>query len=260
MQKIFSSRKTALVIVTAVLLSWQAPGLAREIRTVALDDETEVDIRVFPASGEVLLLGFNCDEGVAGREELTAAQLADDGIEVWMPDMLSAYLLPNLSSSVGKIPAQDVVTLIEAAYRATGKRTYLIAGDRATDLLLRGVVASEAGKPAAEGALAGAVLLFPRLLAGEPDPGKEPVYVDAVGKTRLPLLVLEGGHTPNRWFLPHLVAALRAGGSPVDARLMPDLRGRFYNRPDADMTESTAAEQLAGLIKASLLSLRRMNP
>ena len=251
-------RTIALAIVTAALLPWQAQS--RETRTVTLNDETEVEVRVFPGEGEILLLGFNCDEGVAGREELTAAQLAADGIEVWMPDMLSAYLLPNLPSSIAKIPAADIVTLIDSARRETGKQVYLIGGDRAADLVLRGAAAWEQQHRDDTSALGGAVLLFPRLLEGEPDPGREPVYIEAVGRTSLPLLVLEGGHTPNRWFLPHLVAALEAGGSPVEARIMPRVRGHFYNRPDADWVESTAAEQLAGLIKSSLLLLRNMKP
>ena len=77
---------------------------ADEIKTIEADDETEIDVRVFEADGDKLLLGFACDQGSSMAEEQTAQSLAMDGIEVWMPDMLSAYMLPKLRSSLHEIP------------------------------------------------------------------------------------------------------------------------------------------------------------
>jgi hypothetical protein len=187
-------------------------------------------------------------------EEQTAQALAMDGIEVWMPDMLSAYMLPKLRSSLLEIPTNGLEKIIEEA-KKTGKKVYLVASGPDTELILR--VAQEWEKLHADSPLGGAVLMFPRLNKGKPEPGKPPVYQDAVGKTKLPIMVLEGGRTPNRWGIGHLTSALKKGGSTVYAKLIPDVRGYFFKREDPNMPESLVTSQMPGLIKASLFFLGR---
>lgn len=215
-------------------------------------DEGAIDVRVFSASGDTLLLGFPCDEGKSIAEEKTAASLAEDGIEVWMPDMLSAFMLPNVRSSRAKIPASSILAVIKAAMQS-GKKVYLIASGPDTEIILRGASAWEQGhnRP-----LAGAVLLFPRLFKTEPVPGVIPEYVDVVGQTRLPLMLLEGERTPNRWGIKSLSSELGRGGSAVYAKLIPMVRGYFFKRQDANRSEDVVTSQLAGLIKVSLYYLR----
>lgn len=222
--------------------------------SVTAPDDTEVEIRVFPAEGDRLLLGFACDEGVSVSEEKTARSLSDDGIEVWMPDMLGSYMLPKNRSSLSQIPTGSLTKVISQAMQ-TGKQVYLIAGGPDTELVLRAAQAWEGGGH--EETLAGAVLMFPRLNAGQPVPGQEPVYVAPVGKTRLPLMVLEGERTPNRWGMPHLTQALAAGGSALQSKVIPDVRGYFFKRPDANMPEEVVTSQLGGVIKASLYFIER---
>ncbi|MEJ2308572.1 MAG: hypothetical protein P8Z78_04540 [Gammaproteobacteria bacterium] len=226
-----------------------------EIRTLEIGDD-EVDIRIFKADGDTLLLGFACDEGQSIAEEATAHSLAEDGIEVWMPDMLGGYMLPKTRSSIYSIPSEGLYAVMDNAM-ATGKQVFLIASGPDTELVLRVANEWEARHDGAAG-LAGVILMFPRLGEGKPEPGKEPVYVEAVGKTReVPLLVFEGERTPNRWGIKHLTAALAKGGSHVHAKLIPDVRGYFFKRQDANMPEEVVTTQLAGLIKASLFFLGR---
>jgi len=231
---------------------------AREVRTLTLNDNDQVDVRVFATSGGLpLLLGFPCDEGKSQSEEATATSLSQDGVEVWMPDMLSAYMLPNVRSSLQQIPTGALVALVDAA-AATGKDVYLIASGPDTELVLRAAAAWEAAHPKG-GGLKGAILLFPRLNATDPEPGKPPEYVADVGTTKLPILVLEAERTPNRWGITHLTKALEQGGSPVYAKLIPDVRGYFFKRDDANMPENVATSQLSGLIKAGLYYLRSVH-
>jgi hypothetical protein len=235
-----------------LLATIASAGQVKQIKTIELDDAS-IEVRVFSASGDVLLLGFPCDEGKSLEEEKTAMSLSQDGIEVWMPDLLSAYMLPDLRSSLTDIPVQAVMALIDKAM-STGKTVYLIASGPDTELVLRG--ASQWEKKHHK-SLAGAVLLFPRLFQQSPEPGVEPKYVDAVGKTRLPVMVLEGERTPNQWGINKLVRALQKGGSPVYAKLLPSVRGYFYSRQDANRSEEVMTSQLAGLIKVSLYYLKR---
>ena len=223
---------------------------AKEYRTIETD-EADVEVRVFPADGDVLLLGFPCDEGKSIAEEKTAQSLSNDGIEVWMPDLLSGFMLPKVRSSLVESSTDTLISLIEEASK-TGKQVYLIASGPDTELILRAASKWEAqgNKP-----LAGAVLMFPRLFKEEPVPGVVPEYVDAVGKTQLPIMLLEGGRTPNRWGLNTLRHELEKSGSEVTSKVIPKVRGYFFKRQDANRSEDVVTSQMAGLIKVSLFYL-----
>ncbi len=246
------------LLVAAGLMAGAAQAM--EPITIMLNDDTEVDIRDYIAEGDEMLLGFACDQGGGSNEERTASMLAEDGIETWMPDMLSAYMLPKLPSSIKSISGDDIVKVIENAYNKTGKKVYLIAGGNAAAVALNGAAKWKEKYPQADSqgenhGLGGIIMLFPRLNAKPPEPGKPPVYIDAVGKTDVPILILEGERTPNRWGLPLLKKKLEAGGSRVMTMIIPAVRGYFYNREDSNLAEDVVTAQLAGVIKASLYTL-----
>ena len=236
-----------LFVIAAAL---QSNVHAKEIKTIETD-EADIEVRVFPADGNVLLLGFPCDEGKSNAEEKTAQSLADDGIEVWMPDMLSGFMLPKVRSSLGDISTDTLTAVIDEAIK-TGKQVYLIASGPDTELILRAASQWEASN---EETLAGAILMFPRLFKETPVPGEVPEYVDAVGKTRLPIMLLEGGRTPNRWGINTLSQQLQKGGSKVTAKVIPKVRGYFFKRQDTNRSEDVVTSQMAGLIKVSLFYL-----
>ena len=237
---------TLLVFIVAV----QSNVQAKEIKVIETD-EADIEIRVFPADGDVLLLGFPCDEGKSIAEEKTAKSLADDGIEVWMPDMLSGLMLPKVKSSLGAISTDTLTVIIDEAVK-TGKKVYLIASGPDTELILRAAAHWEAEN---EETLAGAILMFPRLFKKTPVPGEMPEYVDAVGKTRLPIVLLEGGRTPNRWGINTLSHELQKSGSSVIAKVIPKVRGYFFKRQDTNRSEDVVTSQMAGLIKVSIFFL-----
>ena len=243
-----------LKLILSILLLFSFPVYAGyQIKSIETDD-ADIDVRVFQSSGDKLILGFACDQGASVEEEKTSQKLSDDGIEVWMPDMLSAYMLPNVRSSLGKIPTDGLEKVLEAAVK-TKKKIYLVASGPDTELILR--LAQHWESKHKESPLGGAILMFPRLNKSAPEPGKPPVYQDAVGKTRLPIMVLEGERTPNRWGIGHLTASLKKGGSTVYAKLIPDVRGYFFKRKDPNTPENLVTFQMPGLIKASLFFLGR---
>jgi len=224
------------------------------IKTITTEDDSEIEVRIFPAEGDKLLIGFACDQGSSVAEEMTAQALANDGIEVWMPDMLSAYMLPKVRSSLSDIPTDGLVKIIQEA-KKSNKKIYLVASGPDTELVLRATADWEKSHASDENLLGGAILMFPRLNKSKPEPGKPPEYQDAVGKTKLPLIVLEGERTPNRWGVGHLTNSLKKGGSTVYAKLIPDVRGYFFKRNDPNVPEDLVTSQMSGLIKASLFFL-----
>jgi hypothetical protein len=238
------------VLFYSLLLLFTSNVQAKVIKNIETDD-ADVEVRVFPAEGDVLLLGFPCDEGKSVAEEKTANSLAEDGIEVWMPDMLGSLMLPKVRSSLESIPTQSIISIISEALK-TGKKVYLIASGPDTELILRAASEWEA-----EGhePVAGAILMFPRLFKGTPVPGEIPEYVDAVGKTKLPIMLLEGGRTPNRWGLNTLSHELQKSGSEVISKVIPKVRGYFFKCQDVNRSEDVVTSQMAGLIKVSLFYL-----
>jgi len=214
-----------------------------------------VDIRQYKADGDKLLLGFACDEGTGEAEMNAASLLSDTSMEIWMPDLLSAHFLPKLKSSLAEIPSEDVVSLIDEAIASSGKQVYLISSGGGSALLLRGLVQWEQQNPDRLNELNGVILLYPRLNAKAPEPGKDPVYIDAVGKTQTPIAILEGSKTPNSWALPALKEKMQAGGSLVTTALIPGVRGFFYEREKQSLPEDIATSQLAGLVRASVIKL-----
>jgi len=239
------------VLLMVLMLASGSALAAYEINVINTDD-TEIDVRVFKADGDKILIGFACDQGTSIAEEQTAQTLAKDGIEVWMPDMLSALMLPKVRSSLSEIPTDALESILENATKG-GKKVYLIASGPDTEIILR--VAQDWEKKHKNTPLGGAILMFPRLNKSKPEPGKQPEYQDAVGKTRLPLMVLEGERTPNRWGVGHLTSSLKKGGSTVYAKLIPSVRGYFFKRDDPNIPENLVTKQMSGLIKASLFFL-----
>jgi len=253
----FSKLRTAVFLMGLSMLFISVNGVASdEVKTFTTSDDTEIDVRIFSAKGKKLLIGFACDQGSSIAEEKTAIALAEDGVEVWMPDMLSAFMLPKVRSSLSDIPTDGLIKIIKEAQK-TKKKVYLIASGPDTELVLRAITDWEKTHAGSDSLLGGGVLMFPRLNKGKPEPGKAPEYQDAVGKTKSPLIILEGERTPNRWSVGHLTQSLKKGGSTVYAKLIPDVRGYFFKRSDTNAPEDLVTSQLSGLIKASLFFLGR---
>ncbi len=242
-------------VLVSLSLCFTLPAQETEVFTIDLEDDNSVDVRQFKSDGENLLLGFACDEGTGQAESQTAALMADGDLEVWMPDLLGAHFLPKLKSSLIEVPEDDIIRLIDTALAQSDKKLYLISSGPGSTVLLRGLAAWEANNPDRLNELHGTILLFPRLAAIPPEPGKDPVYIDAVGKTKTPIAILEGARTPNQWSLPGLKKQMEAGGSIVTTALIPGVRGFFYNQEDPNMSENIVTSQLSGLIKASLVKL-----
>ena len=94
------------------------------------------DYQAFPANGERLLLWVASERGRAEPEMRAAQKLAEQGVEVWSLDLVNAYFLPQLSSSMDEVPAQDLADWLRAA-QAGGKQVVVYTVARAAVPVLR---------------------------------------------------------------------------------------------------------------------------
>ena len=244
---------------TLLCLSLLSPPLHAEVRhdSVMLTEELEMDLRYFSAAGDTMLLGFPCDQGTGRAEAAAGEVLSGRGIEVWLADLLGAHFLPIAPSSMRALEGEEVAHLIEHAMGKNDKRIVLTASGYGAIPALRGARIWHRQHPE-DKRLAGAILFYPILTAHEPEPGKPLEYLEVVGDTRLPVVIMQPGNTPTRFWVKKLKKTLEKGGSRVHVELLPEVRSRFYSRPDATSAENAMAQRLPELVEQALEKLRTL--
>lgn len=231
-------------------------GAAPQEGALVLSDRTEVPLQIYPARGRQALLWLPSEVGRVAAEDGIARALARAGVEVWRADVLGARFLPEARSSLEEVPAEDVSALIAHVADRTGKAVYLIAAERGAVPALRGAQHWKRAHPDAA-ALAGAVLLSPNLYVAAPEPGAEAHYLPVVAETRLRIFILQPERSPWYWRLERLKTEFQRGGSTVATRVLPEVRDRFYFRPDASAREDAQARALARLVTEALSQLQK---
>jgi len=186
-----------------------------------------------------------------------AAQLARLGIEVWLVDLFNANFLPVAASSMDKIPAVQITALITSAYTRTAKKIYLLTSGRGAVPMLRGARHWQQQNPAGQ-ALAGVILLSPKLFIETPDPGLEGRLMPISTASNLPLYILQPALSPWFWKLSTLLAALEKNGSEVYVQRLDKVRDRFYFRPDAVQDEHALTEKLPALLQQAAQLLQAL--
>lgn len=247
-----------LLILCAVLgLSLSSRVLAEEndFITIEVNDEVEVEIQQIGKTGRVSLIWFTCNQGETSVEYTTALELAKVGYQVYLPDMLSAHFLPPTPSNIATLEPLEMSQIINQIIALNPKAEYfLIGAARGAVPVLKALAAPELKhKPAIKGAL----LITPRITAESPEPGMDPVYIPEAGQSIVPIKILEGSRTPNRWGLPHLAETLSQSGSRVDTALIPGVRGFFYLRNDKNAAEKNMTELLDHTIFEHIESMRQ---
>jgi hypothetical protein len=216
-----------------------------------------MDLRYFPADGDTLLLGFPCDQGTGRAEAAAGDILSTRGIEVWLADLLGAHFLPIAPSSMRSLEGEEVALLIDYAVKQNDKRIVLIASGYGAIPALRGARLWRQQHPD-DRRLGGALLFFPMLTAHAPEPGKPLEYLEVVHQSNLPIVIMQPGNTPTRFWVRKLKKALEEGGSRVHVELLPGVRSRFYSRSDATPTENAMAQRLPELVEQALTKLHTL--
>ncbi len=215
--------------------------------SIPLADGNEVFVSRYPAAGDRLFVFLPGEDGFQAGEQAAAKSLQQAGDEVWLADLFESRFLPVVPSSLARIPAGDVLALISRAV-ATGKRVFLLGTGRGILPLLRGAHAWQRQHPG-DRRLAGVILISPQFFVQTPDPGEAEALLPVVSRTNLPVFIIQPRLSPWFWKLDRTVPALETSGSDVYLRILPEVRDRFYYRPDATATEQATAGQLPQYIK-----------
>jgi hypothetical protein len=258
-QKTATSPAGSLLIVL-LLIVVAAPLFAAEEQheSVMLSEETEMDLRRFPSEGSELILGFPCDQGMGEAEAQSGEVLSERRLEVWLADLLGAHFLPTAPSSMRSLEGAEVANLIQhAVTERSDKRIVLTASGYGAIPALRGALIWQQQHPE-DKHLLGAILFFPMLTATTPEPGKPIEYLPVVSQTRLPIVMMQPGNTPTRFWAGKLKKELEKGGSRVHIELLPKVRGFFYSRADATAEERAMAQRLPELVEQAVATLKQL--
>jgi len=220
-------------------------------------NDTDISIQVKKAQGNVVAIWLPSEAGPQPVDDQLAVDLAQLGIEVWRVDLLEAHFLPVLESSMDKLPAEDIVALVNHAIKGTGKKILWITGGRGAIAVLRGLHAWQLnGGDSSK--IVGAVLFSPKLFVETPDPGKSGELMPIVSATNLPIYFIQPQQSPWYWKLNQMTSALERGGSDVFIRILPKVRDRYLFRADTTEREKQFASHTPRLILQALHQLESL--
>jgi len=242
--------KNLLLVITLLF----SPFAQADSLNIAVDDETEIPVQTFNASGDSLYIWLPSEAGFLPNEYQSARTLQQRGISVWFANTLEARFLPTAPSSLLKIPDSDVQALIDYALQNTSKTIYLVAQGRGVISVLRGVARWQ--QTSANTRFGGSILISPQLFVATPDPGVAANLMPIVSSTNQALFIIQPALSPWWWKQPITIPELRKAGSDVYHQTLSGVRDRFYYRPDATAQEQATAQLLPDVLAQAGFLLR----
>ena len=233
-------------VATLLLCGITHSSYAEPKKTIELSDGAEISYFHYQAEGKKVFIWLAPEAGLQKSEKAISQDLSEKGIEVWYPDLFESNFLPIATSSVEKFPSNQITALIAAA--DTGKDIYLVTGGRGVIPMLRGLRQWQLEQPKST-AIKGLILLSPKFFVETPDPGDAAQIMPIVRATNIPIYLFQPTQSPWRWKLDKTLPALRQGGSKIFLQILPNVRDRFYYRPEATAQEYQVASQLPAWLK-----------
>lgn len=255
----YTKSLSSLTLIVALVFLISVKGVAAEVReeTFSLSNDLDVQISIFSANGNYVLLWIAPSFGFRPPHEEMARLLATQQFEVWLADLNEALFIPHSSSSMRKLTGDYVAELIETVHKTTKKKVLLMSGSYGAIPVLRGAHQWLLRKPDSR-YLLGALLFSPNIYESIPPLGTEPKYLPVAYSSTIPILIFQGEKNGNRWQLPSVVAALESGGSTVDVEMMPEVIGLFYD-PDKNPLVERYFKQFPNILKEKLVALENQS-
>lgn len=204
------------------------------------------DHQVFPARGPQLLLWVASERGRAEPEVHAAQQLAAQGVETWSLDLVAAYFLPQLPSSMDAVPPQDLAGWLRAA-QASGKRVVVYAVARAAVPVLRAAAMLE---PAERERLC-VMLMYPNLYTVA-EPLAEPDFLVLGSLAGLRVHVLQPRRSAATPWLPGLLDHLAKQGAATSHVILENLREGYWGRETPTEFETAESRRMDAMLLREL--------
>jgi thiol-disulfide isomerase/thioredoxin len=244
-------------LAVAFVLALVAPPTTAAQINVRYEDH-DIPVTVHAARGDRVILWLPPEEGVQDRQGPTAEGLAARGVEVWIPDLHSAWFLAPGPHSLVDVHPEAIALLIEKA-GVGGKRVYLMAASRSAALALDAVRAWQA-QATHQATLGGAVLLHPKLYAGTPQGGETADFLPVVRATNVPIYLFQPEHASGWWRVREVATGLGEGGAPVYVHKLAGVSDGFDTRPETRPGEVEMTARLPSMLHTALRLLDAYGP
>ena len=236
------------------LLSFPPESQAETTNSV-MDEAVEV-LR-YPAEGQNMLLMVPSGHGLPDGLLALAEGLSQQGVEVWLADPFTTWLLPAVPSSLEDIPVQayaDLIARAKAHADEQDKALYLFAFDEGVVRLLQAARLWQQQHP--QDRLGGVMLLSPDLYRQTPKAGSPARFRPIARATNLPIFLMLAERSTLTLRIGENIRALEEGGSDVYVQRLPAVRNRFFFRPDATEAEKALAARLPAMIRQAMRLLQ----
>lgn len=154
-------------------------------------------------------------------------RLSENGIEVWMVNILDNLFMPKGVNSIRQLTGDYVAQLIKRINQKTAKSVILIAESYSAIPVLRGAFQWQKTKPAKR-YLTGAVLFSPNLFEAIPPLGQKPKFVEVANYTTIPILLYQSQKSNTRGQLPKLLSILENNNASVYTSMLKNTIAIFY--------------------------------
>ncbi len=245
-------RSSIKIFVLSVAILYAQLSISETIMQLPLADESELEVQLYPATGNELVIILPSGHGITTGLKSLALQLQRSGVESWIADPFTSWLLPELDSSLNSIPHDAYAELINHAQK-TGKKIYLLANDKAAKVLLN---AAHQWQLKFKGLISGVVLISPDLYMQTPAAGSEARLMPIAYASNLPVFMIVPSMSTLALRVNETVAALQQGGSDVFVQRLNDVRNRFFFREDASNKEVKTAASLSQYVMQSFVLTR----
>ncbi|MGK0674396.1 MAG: TlpA disulfide reductase family protein [Halothiobacillaceae bacterium] len=237
------------------LVGAMAVGPVHAKEQVLRAGEVEWGVSVVEAQQpRAVLLWLPSEHGVQEGQRRVAEALAAHGIETWLVDPFTTWMLPVSESSLMALPVDGLAHAIEAAAAQAPAPLILVSHDRGSVPLLEALRRWQRAHPG-DARVRGVLLITPNLFLETPAPGQAARLTPAARRTNLPLFLIQPELSTTALRLPELLEALSS--ARVYWRGVPEARDRFFFRSDATVEELTQAERLPGWMAQGVQRLLR---
>ncbi len=201
--------------------------------SISVDDGNEMEVIQYPARGDKLMVVLPSEHGVTDGLTNLALSLQKQGVETWIAAPFSSLMLPNLESSLKKIPLDAYVKLLNKA-ESSGKKIYLFSNDNGTENLL---LAARQWQLKKHALIYGVILISPNFYITTPTAGNNGLLLPIVRASNLPVFIFLPAKSTLTLQIKDTVKALEQGGSDVFVQVLKNVRARFFFRNDATDAE-----------------------
>jgi len=164
-------------------------------------------------------------------------RLSDNGIEVWMINILDNLFMPKGINSTRQLSGKYVSELITRIHKKTNKNVLLIAESYSAIPVLRGAFQWQKSRPSKR-YLTGAVLFSPNLFEAIPSLGDKPKFVDVAARTTIPILLYQSQKNNTRGQLMELLTSLQNNNASVFTTMLKNSIAIFYHEDKTSETLS----------------------